>query len=306
MTDTVLMSVTLKGFQITKRDKAQERRVESDNHATSGSAAVYKYLVSKEFMRPVDTIDGEIRRVLPKVGLATGIRGLFAVKGKRDEAERLLENLFAQRRVAVSEIVAKYDSELDRREAEMGDLFNRSDYPSAAMVESRFSEKVMVLSPPSSAGITDESAARAIDESREELFREAFYDAFDRLEEMATDIIEKMGRDFKPGTMQKVLGGLLDTLESLNLWDDPNMDDCLKLLRANIFEVSLEALKYDDQKREAALAAAKKVLQISRDAIPGAPVPDATPETVTHKPETPTPVTPNVVTETDDFSSLLD
>ena len=163
----------------------------------------------------------------------------------------------------VNNFVVTYPTLISAAAFQLGDLFNRDEYPEPEVVAKKFKFSY-VFSPLPSAGDfrvdIGEQAAKELVEQYENTFntrvQEAMQDVWDRVHDCLTHMSDRLADDDKgerKGFHKTLLSNaseLIDLMQKLNITKDPKLEAARKELSKALLGVEIDDLKKSDSTRK--------------------------------------------------------
>ncbi len=249
--DTTAMLVEFNSSVWTARklDKSTTDEVIRDKHARAKDAArVNKHLLAgRNELESIQKIVGAARSYVYANTLPWSDNGLRLLPAKEFMAFNNRMSTFADEfQQAVDAFVGIYPTLITAQAMQLGEMFNRNDYPSANVIRDKFDFRVNFMPVPSSGDFrvdvgneAETELRKQFDKMAKERIEAAHRDLWERLREhvmrmsdrLATDMV---GGEEKPRKFHDTLvtGGmeLCGLMETLNLGGDPDLEDTRKEL----------------------------------------------------------------------------
>jgi hypothetical protein len=275
----MLITLNIRSWSARKIDKRITREI-ADTHGAVADAGRYnKLLLPKEALTAITKIDNEARSYFYSVTspwLDAGGRVVSNINFPTASAKLQAYRQDREREVAL--FVPAYPDLREARRADLGDLFDESDYPDPRDIEKRFEFRVQILPLPDAADFRVAMAEGQVDEIREQIqaasdaaLRTAMRDAWERVAGVTERMRERL-RAYTPGSEgTKATGVFHDTLVSnvrelaellpgLNLANDPAMAAIAQRLRDELAGYDAETLRERADLREETADAAEDIL----------------------------------------------
>ena len=256
----VTMTASMWGASVS--DKALANTLTHQHRADEGTASVRKQLIGKDALKPVKAAIDLAKFIHNRMTLPWADNGqrLLSVKAHetyRDMMETAMARVDEQRRIFVD----AYEAEIERARFALGDMFDENDYPDPKEVGSKFGVTYIIEPVPSAAhfvaDIGDEEAERikADLEQRAQMKLDAAMVAlYERIEEALRRLIDRVGfnEDGSPrpvhATALESLQTLVEAVPSLNLTDDPKLNEIARRLRSLVGSLTIDELRYRSSK----------------------------------------------------------
>ena len=248
-----------------KMDKRASAEVTDTNGAKHGAASVHKKLLgSCEELKAIHTLVGVARNhyhyryTMPWSKGGTALLTTEAYFTYKPQMEELQQEFYR----LVDVFLAAYSWEITKAQAELGTLFNPSDYPTEDDLRSKFSFTVDYYPMP-------EAGDWRVDVSREQLtdlqeqfeksankrVQDAMNHVWRTLSEHLTHFADRLDykdneqkKIFKEATVDNLLD-LIDRLDVLNVTGDPTLSDIKRKLAEATRGITPEALREDETLR---------------------------------------------------------
>lgn len=267
----LLVRLSISKFAPTRRDKSATSEVLVAKQASRGAAEVRKRLLPKEAVDPVLKVEREIRathythtlpwddeglRLLPVDNWATYVDEMQALRVRWDNR--------------VDEFIDSYEDYRQQAMADLGLLFDASDYPAAGEVRGKFIFDTMMYPLPSGDDFRLHMQDDDLDELRSKLDQrvnsavdEARLDLYNRLAERLNRVSERLSDPdhvFRDSLIEG-LQDLLHLIPNLNVTKDPELEELrLETLR-RVAPHAAQDLRDDDTLRDQVKNAADEILR---------------------------------------------
>lgn len=295
MSQSLLTDLTISTWDARKSDKRESDKVVRDNDAKSSKAVnVVKRLFADEpkLMRIQHTAQSirlwHYSRTLPWSDKGVRLLPMAAFlryKQEYNEWERKFHE-------CVDEFVNEYPTLVSKAAFQLGDLFNRADYPSAMEVRRRFRVSLEFLPVPQSGDFRIDAQKAELDalkEQYEQRMQERLEEAAGDLWRRVHDLLARMSTQFgydqgKPKRLHQSLyttaRELVGLLDSLNVTNDPDMISARVELEELIYDGMIEDARKHEAARTRIKAGVDAIAQKYAGKLPKAEEPEATEEVV--------------------------
>lgn len=260
----VLVDLNISVWTGRKMDKKVSAEIDAD-HSTQVRAGNYHkaLMAGAQELEAINKYAGSIRswhgqQTLPWSDAGTRLvptMRLFDYKTELATREREFEHL-------VNEFLIAYDTLVQGAQFRLGSLFNADEYPPRDVVSSKFGFRY-VFSPLPTSGdfrvdIGNEGLAelkQQFDTNQNRYIQQAMLDVWVRVKDVAERLSNQLRVDDSGGKgklYQSTLDGALELCEmlrSMNLTDDPELEQVRKNLQMTLQGVDLKELKKDEQVR---------------------------------------------------------
>lgn len=167
-------------------------------------------------------------------------------------------------------LAEEFEGRVQDMEKELGDLFDRSDYPQAGEIADRFGVEVESKPVPEAADIRLRSLSKEMKEKLNRQFEEKIQEGmstavrsiYERIEERLRHMSEELDKD-KPKfheTMLEKMHDLADLVPRLNVSQDKELDTLADDIRRRILNTSTKELKENPDKRKDTKKAVDEIL----------------------------------------------
>jgi hypothetical protein len=160
---------------------------------------------------------------------------------------------------AVKDFLVEYDTLVTAAAFQLGDLFNKDDYPDAIKLMSKFRMRYVFLPVPEAGDFridVNEASKTELQEQYAKFYtdklNDAMQDAWDRLHDCLRKMSDKLAGDEKQIFRDSLVHNASDMCElltKLNVTNDPKLEDARKKLESALVGVSATDLRKDDALR---------------------------------------------------------
>jgi hypothetical protein len=265
-TSSMLVNLRISVWTARKKDKNTEAQVISDNNARSSKAAsVHKHLLADaEPLMAISRFAGDCRQWLYMNTLAWG-----------DNGDRLLptKNFFtfkqetAQRETHFWQLVHVFEREypilITSMAMQLGNLFNRNEYPDPRTIAEKFGFNVHYTPMPEAGDFRVDIPADAVKELRASYASEAdkrveaaMNEAWQRLHDTIVHMKDKLtpAEDGKTKRIHETMlinaGELCAVLTALNITNDPKLEEARRKLEGIVERTDTTSLREVPEMRE--------------------------------------------------------
>jgi len=272
-TKSILVNLSISRWTARKLDRKATKEVHENNGAAKDAGRYNKRLISKEHLKEVESLAGEIRGMFYEMTLPwcdTGSR-VLPIKLFSDFRKKEAE-YHGKWNDAVARLVANYDVAREEARERLGDLYDINEFP--AEISDKFAFDVKAYPVPDSsdfriAGLDDEdmeeirkSVAESIKSTEEDTLR----DLYNRIKKVAHSVTDRLAEDREEGkpkifknSLINNISELLGILPGLNISDDENIEELGKRL-SEVSKYSPEELREDEKKRKSTAEIANDIL----------------------------------------------
>lgn len=173
----------------------------------------------------------------------------------------------------VNNFIVTYPTLISAAAFQLGDLFNREEYPEPDVVAKKFRFNYVFMPLPSSGDFRvdiGEAAARELKEQYDQAFNSrietAMKDVWERLHKCLTHMSDRLaetddgGRKMFHSTLLSNAAELVDLLQRLNITRDPKLEAARRDLSKAILNVEIDSLKESDHVRKDVKAQVDSIL----------------------------------------------
>jgi hypothetical protein len=244
-----------------KMDKTVSDEIDASKHTKARAGNYHKKLLAgtarlDELQKLVATIrvwhyeqtlpwsDGG-SRLLP-------MKNFFDYKATLGDYERQFDE-------AVKDFLLEYDTLVTAAAFQLGDLFNKEDYPEAIKLMSKFRMRYVFLPVPDAGDFridVNEASKTELQAQYEKFYNDklndAMQDAWDRLHNCLTRMSDKLAGDEKQIFRDSLVNNAADMCElltKLNVTNDPKLESARKTLESALIGVTATDLRKDDALR---------------------------------------------------------
>jgi len=244
-----------------KMDKTVSDEIDASKHTKARAGNYHKKLLAgtarlDELQKLVATIrvwhyeqtlpwsDGG-SRLLP-------MKNFFDYKATLGDYERQFDE-------AVKDFLLEYDTLVTAAAFQLGDLFNKEDYPEAIKLMSKFRMRYVFLPVPDAGDFridVNEASKTELQAQYEKFYNDklndAMQDAWDRLHDCLTRMSDKLAGDEKQIFRDSLVNNATDMCElltKLNVTNDPKLESARKTLESALVGVTATDLRKDDALR---------------------------------------------------------
>ena len=272
----MLLSIHISMYTGRKSDKKTRAQVISDSGAKSKAAAsVYKSLFAGDAdLEAINTFQAKARRDVAAMTLPWSDAGVRLVSTKNFfEVSNTLSSLRAEFNALVKAFVDGYATKVSNAAFALGDLFDRNEYPDPVDIAHKFSFSFSFEPVPSANDFRVDLHNEAIDTLREHYTKTsdqrlemAMQDVWSRVIDEATRLRDKMivpEQGKRPRIFASTFSGfqdLIESLDALNITNDPKLEDARVQLKNAIDPVDLDSIRESPEVRGAVKEQMQRVL----------------------------------------------
>lgn len=160
---------------------------------------------------------------------------------------------------AVKDFLLEYDTLVTAAAFQLGDLFNKEDYPDASKLMSKFRMRYVFLPVPDAGDFridVNEASKTELQAQYEKFYNDklndAMQDAWDRLHDCLKKMSDKLSGDEKQIFRDSLVNNATDMCElltKLNVTNDPKLETARKTLESALVGVTATDLRKDDALR---------------------------------------------------------
>ena len=261
----MLLDLNISVYTGRKQDKATANEVSLAKGARASATSVHKNLFAEDDdLAAINSYAGLVRTWLYQVTLPwsdTGTRlvptkAFFDISHELNQHEQEFNKL-------VDRFVNNYSTKVAAQAFKLGKLFDSKEYPDASDLHKKFALRYHFTPVPESGDFRVDipaEAAQQLKDKFEATMRDRLEDAmiapWDRLYEEVVHIRNKMipKEDGKPSklfaSMLENALRLCETLKSLNVLDDPKLEEARRQLELSLENVDIKSLRDSPELRE--------------------------------------------------------
>jgi len=261
----MLLDLNISVYTGRKQDKATANEVSLAKGARKSATSVHKNLFAEDDdLAAINSYAGLVRTWLYQMTLPwsdTGTR-LVPTKAFFDISHELNQHE-QQFNALVDRFVNNYSTKVAAQAFKLGKLFDSKEYPDAADLHKKFALRYHFTPVPESGDfrvdIPAEAAAQLktkFEATMHDRLQDAMIEPWDRLYEEVVHIRNKMvpKEDGKPSklfaSMLENALRLCETLKSLNVLDDPKLEEARRQLELSLENVDIKSLRESPELRE--------------------------------------------------------
>lgn len=195
--------------------------------------------------------------------------GILA-SSKYTEYSTKMRELINEFKTAVLELIQVYPDLIIEAKNDLGNMWNKDDYPTLKWLEYKFDVRIDVMPVPKvgdwRVDLADEEMKKLneeIEKREKEHIEKAMTKLWERLYKPVKHMVEVLNKDnpkiFK--TLITNISNLTEILPDLNLTDDPKLEDLRKEIEDKLCDVSVDELKESGYIRETVAETAEKLRQ---------------------------------------------
>jgi len=180
------------------------------------------------------------------------MKNFFDYKATLGDYERQFDD-------AVKDFLLEYDTMVTAAAFQLGDLFNKEDYPEVIKLMSKFRMRYVFLPVPDAGDFridVNEASKTELQAQYEKFYNDklndAMQDAWDRLHDCLTRMSDKLAGDEKQIFRDSLVNNATDMCElltKLNVTNDPKLESARKTLESALIGVTATDLRKDDALR---------------------------------------------------------
>ncbi len=251
-------------------DKEVSEEVTSRHSADKNAGTFSKNLLNKKHLGDIIAINNKARKLFKENTLAWSDRKARLLPSNLfSELSKTLADLKDQHSTHVEEFLNNYDHYISEAQSSLNGLFNIKDYPSLSELQDKFKFDYSFdpLSDPKDFRCSiDESLKQQIQEDIKRRTEEKYNAAINKLWLQLSDVIAKFNEKladedakFK-NTLVYNITNLVDLLPSLNVMDDPKLNDIANRINKELCVFDPESLRHDKDVRKQAVDSSKEIL----------------------------------------------
>ena len=267
----LLCSLNISVWEGRKKDKTIEEEIAHDKGARSRRAAsVYKNLfVDAPALEAIKSLRGEARIYINKYTQPWNDNGerLLPCQTYYEEVQAGMEKYAKRFDQLVNVLAANWNTEISKQAFERGAMFNRDEYPSVEEIKDKFQFNFTIRPVPLAGDFRVDVGNEALQKLQElyaaeteRCVQRAMTDAWQRVKEQVEWVRERMDavlqheegtdEDGKKKRRPKLYESMLDTgmelceiLKSLNVTNDPALEEARHMLEKALVHTDIDSLK---------------------------------------------------------------
>jgi hypothetical protein len=257
----MLAAIHFSTWSARKHDKKASREVAANNNASEDAGRFNKYLLkNSEKFDAIKTVETRIRQYFYKITLPWSDDGqrILSSDFYFEFMEKMRE--FAEEfRMAVNEFLDMYETYIEENRARLGNMHQRSEYPTIAKLQERYAFTFEVLPMPVGqdfrVNLSEEEQARIaqdIDRNSREKLQNGIQDLWFRLHKVVAKMAETLAVPDKGfhKTLVTNIEDLVEILPQLNITDDSNLTSLTNQVKTQLCQYTAEMLKNDAVTRQ--------------------------------------------------------
>jgi len=270
-TRAMIATLSIGIWQGYRLDRQASAEITAAKGAKSDAARVNKHLIAKEVLAPVVTASGAVRthfyektlpwrdnggRILSRLGYLPFIQEHEFLVGQFNDAVDTF-------------LTEKYPAAIEQAEFRMGDMFDRSDYPTTNDLRRRFYATLDIDAVTTSNDFRVEidsdhvdRVRAAMDQAAEKRLNDAMRDVWERIGKAVGNLHERLAQPdavFRDTTVENVQD-LIELIPGLNILDDPNIEQVRQAIAKAFTGVDAKEVRKDPAHREELAGEAKAIM----------------------------------------------
>jgi hypothetical protein len=256
----LLVQLSIRQWTARKVDKKVTDEVNISNGASQRAGRYNKSLLpDNQYLQDVAYKTGQIRNAFYYNTLPWGMDGMQILPSANYlNFMSEFRKMKGEWEYLVKEFITEYDTLVLTAQADLGGLFNPTDYPTSAELHKKFSIDINVMPVPSNdfrVSLANEELTQLEAEWEERKVaaqREAMKDVWNRLYEQVAKIAERVG-DMDREVRQPIFDTALETcsiLTRLNFTDDPNLEALRSQLEGKLAGLDAPTVRDDKALRQ--------------------------------------------------------
>lgn len=253
----LLVALNISQWTARKRDAKETARLERETRACAGAASVNKKLLPMSHdLDQVHKLTGFIRNEYYKLTLPW-MEGMGIIKANSYmEFTQHFGELKTKWEDAVSKFLVSYEEAIDDARYLLGDLFSEDDYPHVDTVRRKFSMDISFYPVPSPKDCTRTSMlgdlaegwAKSLAKQLSDRERESMAKAWQRVYDVVSKAHERLANPkniFRDSLIENAQE-LCSILPSLNITDDPKLEQLRQDLESSLCAYDPQSLREDE------------------------------------------------------------
>ena len=280
----LLVRLTVKHPSFAKTDKAVSHEVADQKNANKRAVKVLKTLIDTTHpaYKAVKTARGALYNVFAAETAPWSEDGWYIIKAKGyDRFTEVMREKTDAFDVAVGDFLKVYPELVDQAPDRLGDLFDADLFPSVEACKELFYSDIEVRPVPEAGDFRVAMSAddkqkitAQIQRNNDKRVSEVTTECFDRAYSVVSNMVERLEAfdpDKKGAKLYDSLVGnvrdIAELLPSLNVGDDPRLEQLAKEIGQRLTETDTDTLKTDEGKRKEVAADAREIMNQIDDFI---------------------------------------
>jgi hypothetical protein len=280
----LLVRLTVKHPSFAKTDKAVSHEVADQKNANKRAVKVLKTVIDTTHpaYKAVKTARGKLYNVFAAETAPWSEDGWYIIKAKGyDRFTEVMREKTDAFDVAVGDFLKVYPELVDQAPDRLGDLFDADLFPSVEDCKELFSSDIEVRPVPEAGDFRVAMSAddkqkitAQIQRNNDKRVSEVTTKCFDRAYSVVSNMVEQLEAfdpDKKGAKLYDSLVGnvrdIAELLPSLNVGDDPRLEQLAKEIGQRLTEADTDTLKTDEGKRKEVAADAREIMNQIDDFI---------------------------------------
>jgi hypothetical protein len=262
----MLSELVISQWSARKLDKTASRDITAKNYAEDGIANVNKKLLDCEQLKAIQKIVGATRNTHYSMTMPWSDSGLRLLTTKNYFShQKEITGMTQEFMRLVDAFLSDYEWEINKTQAKLGMMFDRSEYPTTEQIRRKFRINLSYIPLPDVGDFRIDVGNEANEQLRSHYesyyqtkLTESMNDLWVRLHKVCKNMSERLNyKDHeRSGTKMftnTIVSNVLDVVELMktcNLTDDPEMDRVARKLENNLHMVEPQDLRDDEKLRE--------------------------------------------------------
>ena len=280
----LLVRLTVKHPSFAKTDKAVSHEVADQKNANKRAVKVLKTVIDTTHpaYKAVKTARGALYNVFAAETAPWSEDGWYIIKAKGyDRFTEVMREKTDAFDVAVGDFLKVYPELVDQAPDRLGDLFDADLFPSVEACKELFYSDIEVRPVPEAGDFRVAMSAddkqkitAQIQRNNDKRVSEVTTECFDRAYSVVSNMVERLEAfdpDKKGAKLYDSLVGnvrdIAELLPSLNVGDDPRLEQLAKEIGQRLTETDTDTLKRDEGKRKEVAADAREIMNQIDDFI---------------------------------------
>lgn len=229
----VLVALTIKKPGNSRKDKAASKEYADQKGISADEARVFKTLLGKEFLKPIDSVCSKARRVVDSASQPWSDAG-WRILPKLDHMA--LASEIATLQAELAQVVSvqlrdHYTAAVREAAARLGPLFDPSLYPSTLEMQNKYSIKLLTIPMPNAADARYDQAdeiggmiAESVRQEERENLEKVMVTVWGTVGKLLTDVQERLESGPLTSAVDNLLG-LVAQLDRINYGKDARLDE---------------------------------------------------------------------------------
>ena len=268
--NAILCNLSMRQARFNKLDKGVTDETLAAKGAKAGAARVYKSLVSKAALKPIQQAMNAAKTYHNKVTLPYHNKGarLLPTTLYFEYSEKM-SGFKNDVTMAVNKFIEDYEEHVHQARQSLGDMFDKSDFPDISRVQDKFMIDIQMYPVPEASTLGNlafSSADRAeleknVQNTLQNKTDDAIKDIYRRVYTAVNNIAVKLKKEDSVfhGSLVGNLEDIVLLLPALNVTDDMKLNSIYEDIKLHLSELDVKELREDMAVRKDTAEEAKKI-----------------------------------------------